>query len=1028
MDDLMELKRPVQQALENASKLLEKRYLYELGDFKVLDVPIDKVTEGVNAGKTVRLFHIEKIVYDKSEDIAGKLMNIYNTLGNLGNSVIVVIDSDGEEVDFYLGTRSLDISIAQDSLNKSMKGNFPGTKLHKVTNSKYTDILNRVIEGSKQRLNRSVASVSGIPSLKETTANTYVQGFEKVINAMQGESFSAIMIADPVKNEQANEIKLGYEKIYSALSQFQKIEYTAGKNESLALAEGISKGMTDSVNESIGLTQGTSKSHTSGDTTSHTKGKSRGNVITPFGLGKNFTSNKSETVGLNRSISTSDTESTNKNIGTSKTISEGTTSGSTSTEGTSESIQLHMEDKRITDILQKINQHLERLNKAADQGLWQYAAYFLADDEQTATVAAANYKAVISGTESSIEGSSLNVWNSHHIYNKTIRQSLKFLQHPQFVINGGGLDTVSPSILVNTRELTIGCGLPRKSLKGVPVLEMAEFGRNVSFLSPEVKKRHIEVGTIQYMGEVDRSPVQLNMDSLAMHTFVTGSTGSGKSNVIYRVLEELMREDVPFLVIEPAKGEYKQVLGGYQNVKVFGTNRSHTPLLKINPFFFPEGIHVLEHIERLIEIFNACWPMYAAMPAVLREAIEEVYRGCGWQLESSVTVSRIPQYPTMKQLVAALPRVIERSSYSEEVKSNYSGSLVTRVKSLATGLIGNILVEDEIDNSTLFDQNCLVDLSLIGSAETKSLLMGILFIRLQEHRMVSHSMMNVPLKHVTVLEEAHHLLRRTSDIQTGEGANLQGKSVEMITNGIAEMRTYGEGFIIADQSPSLLDPSAIRNTNTKVIMRLPDFIDRELVGGAAGLNDKQLCEISKLETGVAVIYQNNWQDPVLCKIHHFNSLKPLRYAYNVKKEIQQMREETALVITTLLSDSHDSGLLMSSIEKNSKLEPVLKMNLLDELSLNQFPLSINQAGNESRMGQFLSAYIPIEEVMAFATSSYTFEDFNNKFHMVLVAYVGHHPYKELIQEYLMVYYCRLNPLFEEFYLKWFDHSRKKAII
>ena len=50
-------------------------------------------------------------------------------------------------------------------------------------------------------------------------------------------------------------------------------------------------------------------------------------------------------------------------------------------------------------------------------------------------------------------------------------------------------------------------------------------------------------------------------------------------------------------------------------------------LLKINPFYFPETkIHVLEHIERLIEIFNACWPMYAAMPAVLKEAVEEVYR------------------------------------------------------------------------------------------------------------------------------------------------------------------------------------------------------------------------------------------------------------------------------------------------------------------------------------------------------------------------------------------------------------------
>ena len=67
----------------------------------------------------------------------------------------------------------------------------------------------------------------------------------------------------------------------------------------------------------------------------------------------------------------------------------------------------------------------------------------------------------------------------------------------------------------------------------------------------------------------------------------------------------------------------------------------------------------------------------------------------------------------------------------------------------------------------------------------------------------------------TVLEEAHNILRRTSFEQSSEGSNLTGKSVEMISNAIAEMRTYGEGFIIVDQAPGLLDMSAIRNTNTK---------------------------------------------------------------------------------------------------------------------------------------------------------------------------------------------------------------------
>ena len=177
-----------------------------------------------------------------------------------------------------------------------------------------------------------------------------------------------------------------------------------------------------------------------------------------------------------------------------------------------------------------------------------------------------------------------------------------------------------------------------------------------------------------------------------------------------------------------------------------------------------------------------------------------------------------------------------------------------------------IFSADDIEDQELFDENVIVDLSRVGSTETKALIMGILILKLQEHRIACVDGSNSDLCHITVLEEAHNLLKRTSTEQSSETANLLGKSVEMLANSIAEMRTYGEGFIIADQSPGLLDLSVIRNTNTKIIMRLPDFSDRELVGKAAGLNDAQIIELSKLPCGVAAIYQNDWISPVLCRI------------------------------------------------------------------------------------------------------------------------------------------------------------------
>jgi hypothetical protein len=133
--------------------------------------------------------------------------------------------------------------------------------------------------------------------------------------------------------------------------------------------------------------------------------------------------------------------------------------------------------------------------------------------------------------------------------------------------------------------------------------------------------------------------------------------------------------------------------------------------------------------------------------------------------------------------------------------------------------------------------------------------------------------MNQSLRHVTVLEEAHHILKRCSSESGTEGAGLVGKSVEMLTNAIAEMRTYGEGFIIADQSPHSVSIAAIRNTNTKIIMRLPDEMDRRLIGKSVALRDDQLVEIARLPKGVAIVYQNDWLEPVLCQVTKFNGIE-----------------------------------------------------------------------------------------------------------------------------------------------------------
>ncbi len=603
--------------------------------------------------------------------------------------------------------------------------------------------------------------------------------------------------------------------------------------------------------------------------------------------------------------------------------------------GKNEGITQTFTNFNIKHALKLLENQMKRLDQSTALGMWDFAAYILSEDYDVANNVAYSYLALTLGEESYMSKSAISVWKGNVEEEKDIAKEIagyiRQLRHPVFALNSeltkeDRAYNVYPSIVTATttlsgKELAYSLNFPQKSIAGLPVLECAEFGRNVVTFNAADDKSGLELGHIFHMNHEENNSVLLEKNSLTSHTFITGSTGSGKSNTVYRILSQARKNGAKFLVIEPAKGEYKNVFGMRKDVSVYGTNPDISPLLRINPFSFPKGIHVLEHLDRLVEIFNVCWPMYAAMPAVLKNAVEKSYEECGWNLTESENIYGDNLYPQFSDVARNVKSIIDSSEYDTENKGAYKGSLLTRLHSLTNGINGLIFTNDELSMEELFDENVIADLSRVGSSETKSLIMGMLVLKLQEYRMTQGEM-NAPLRHITVLEEAHNLLKRTSTEQVSETANLLGKSVEMIANAIAEMRTYGEGFIIADQSPGLLDMAAIRNTNTKIIMRLPDITDRELVGKAANLNENQIIELAKLPCGVAAVYLNEWVQPVLCKVERYD-IPDTSYEYHREKIAKtELKADDMVLIAQLLSN----GTRMSREAVLSDILPVLREN------------------------------------------------------------------------------------------------------
>ena len=871
------LQRDIVTSLVNATSIITKNYLCDLEDSKKYELVKPSLDDvDIDVSKCGKFYKLTKLIFNKDESFLDKLTTIVNVVTSINCSLATIIKSNGFDVEYYIGIISKNVRMDnQVHANRrladvaafygALTGNLIGSTVKEIGIDETVRLGKEIFDKS----NQSYASISGVVGLRdkeEKSIESYVQGIENLVDSLKGQKYTIITIADPISSNEIQVIKQGYEMLHTQLSTFCKTVMTINEGDSITVSKTRTKGITDGISKGISYTQSTTNTKGS----SHTFNVSTGvNFIVEANVGYAYSSNSSTSDTLGK------TNTENKTYQQSQQVAHGQQSSKTA----GSSLQLNYENRSIKTLMDKIDLNLERLDECESYGAFNCAAYVIADTKEIALTVASNYNALMRGKDSNIQSSHINTWSKSDDA-KIMGKYLSSFVHPRFASKNDSNIIVTPASIVSGNEMAIQIGLPKKSIAGITVIPMAPFGRNVN----ESEGRKKTLGSLYHMGNNEGSAsnprnVDIDVESLSMHTFITGSTGSGKSTVIYALLDKLMQTNVKdkteakikFMVIEPAKGEYKDRFGYYKDVKVYGTNFKKTPLLRINPFSFPEDIHVLEHIDRLIEIFNVCWPMYAAMPAVLKDSIERAYVAAGWKLDVSEckysNSNGKPLYPNFVDVLNQINIVINESQYSNDSKGDYKGALCTRLKSMTNGLYGQIFTCNELSASELFDENVIIDLSRTGSIETKSLIMGLLVMKLQEYRMSTATGGNQSLKHITVLEEAHNILKRTSTEQSSESSNVLGKSVEMLANSIAEMRTYGEAFIIADQAPGLMDMSVIRNTNTKIILRLPDLSDRELVGRAAGLNDEQILELSKLNTFVAAVYQNNWLEPVLCNIH-----------------------------------------------------------------------------------------------------------------------------------------------------------------
>jgi DNA helicase HerA-like ATPase len=541
--------------------------------------------------------------------------------------------------------------------------------------------------------------------------------------------------------------------------------------------------------------------------------------------------------------------------------------------------------------LQMLSQKHLILDSCLFDGGWDVQTYLAAPEAGTYQRLKALVKSTFSGDVS--KGVRLRVTDAPDLGLKMASFSPVFAPRPNPPTNElrtSGRNNSKYLTLVSSSILSALIHLPRLEMPGYFVRDAALF--DVASHTPNTEKS-IQLGQILDRGVPTGNPYRIRLQDLTRHTLLVGITGAGKTNTGFYLLQQLARQDppIPFLVIEPAKREYRRLrhhpdFAG--NLKVFtvGEETEDSAPFRINPFEIHPGVPVQTHIDLLKSVFNASFGMWTPLPQVLERAIISIYLDKGWDPVQNTNQRgeengrwHPEAQPTLTDLFNKIGELVPSLGYDEEATRNVRTALETRINSLRVGAKGMMLDTSlSIPIETLIESPTVLELEGIGDDDEKVFLMGLILTRLYEHYR-TQEVRDASLRHITVIEEAHRLL---SNVQAGNAAevgNPRVKAVETFVNMLSEVRAYGEGFLVAEQIPTKLAPDVIKNTALKLMHRTVSADDRIAMGNAMNLAEDQLRQVVALETGQAVVYgggKYSDDNPILIRVPLAKEESPAR--------------------------------------------------------------------------------------------------------------------------------------------------------